>query len=218
MKSKIKFCSEDFRKARDDYKAKWAALDSVLYDLCNRFPDHKDPGGVRAKLWTIGRTYATGIERQIISNGSQGNSMEKLAEHFVAKADDLDSVLNILKSVHEPISSEHIGQILAAHYELCGLIRPILRTKGRSPRSFASKYLHFHCPAVPIYDSVSVSRLRMFDRAVAREGFLGSRDVDEPYQDFVSAFWRLYQVARGESGNAVTVRHLDWYLINTKKT
>ena len=59
------FSPEEYRQAVDDYEKGWQATDTALYDLCRRYPNHTDRGGVNAKLWIIGRTYATGIERKI---------------------------------------------------------------------------------------------------------------------------------------------------------
>ncbi|MEW5826372.1 MAG: hypothetical protein AB1778_06020, partial [Candidatus Bipolaricaulota bacterium] len=63
---------DDYRRAVADYEHSWRATDEALYDLCRRHPDHADQAGVNAKLWIIGRTYATGIERKIPANGKQG--------------------------------------------------------------------------------------------------------------------------------------------------
>src|SRR6516225_8308780 len=68
------FSASEYRKSLADYRAKWCAIDETLYDLCRRYPDHSDLRGINAKLWIIGRTYATGIERKIFTQGSQGSS------------------------------------------------------------------------------------------------------------------------------------------------
>ena len=83
---------DHYCRAVADYARTWQATDSTLYDLCRRHPGHKDAGGVNAKLWIIGRTYATGIERKIPANGKQGGSMSQLAAHLHEQSRQLDDL------------------------------------------------------------------------------------------------------------------------------
>ena len=73
--------------------------------------------------------------------------------------------------------------------------------------------MHFHCPAVPIYDSIASSVLRgkcRWDDGF--EIFSPPKGSDEEYCYFVFRFWQLYQELRkiDEKGN---VKLLDNYLI-----
>ena len=129
---------EAYNNACRDYDQDWAATDKVLYELCRQFPDHQRRDGVMAKLWIIGRTYATGIERQIKSLGTQGSSMSQLANHIWRRRDTVDDVLRLLADVKEPLDVEKLKTILLAHGRSSNVIGQLLR-ENLSPRSFASK-------------------------------------------------------------------------------
>lgn len=190
----------------------WAVLERTLYDLCQQQPGHADRAGSNAKLWLIGRGFATGIERQIKSKGGQGSSMQTLCDHVHDNHASIDEVAGLLTSVEEPLDEEKLKAIATAHGRLCRLLRPVLR-KGVSPRSFAAKYLHFHCPAVPIYDRYAVWKLTKTCRWRREFNLYGKpREADDDYHWFLLRFWQLYQAARAIRPN-VTVRQLDMYLL-----
>jgi len=155
----MKFSVRDYKKACRDYRLNWKARDDALRGLCRKFPDHQRRDGVNAKLWIISRSYATGIERRIKSAGTQGSSMETLADHFWRRRTSVDNIIKSLRGVREPLTPSKLEQIANAHGKLLRVVRKVLRRKRQSPRSFVSKYLHFHNPAVPIFDSVVVKGL-----------------------------------------------------------
>ncbi|HUU42372.1 MAG TPA: hypothetical protein VMX57_01245, partial [Planctomycetota bacterium] len=97
------FSPARYRLAVKEYEETWSATDETLYALCRRFPRHNDENGVNAKLWIIGRTYATGIERKIPTDGAQGGSMTKVAEHLVKHAREVDSLFARLRRLKEPL-------------------------------------------------------------------------------------------------------------------
>jgi hypothetical protein len=114
--------------------------------------------------------------------------------------------------VREPLNPQKLQVIVEAHGRFCQLLRPVLRGR-RSARSFASKYLHFHCPAVPLYDSVASSRLaRHGSRDEIDRVFERPKDADDSYYGFVLWFWQLYLAAR-KIRQGITVRLLDLYLL-----
>lgn len=200
-----------------DYRQNWAALDQVLYNLCRRHPDHSRCA-INAKLWIVGRAYGTGIERQIKSDGSPESAMDRLAERFAAHRRQLDTILRGLRGVREPLTPGKLTQILDAHGQFVRLMKQkrIVR-HGTVPRSFASKYLHFHHPAVPIYDSVAVELLTgMYPRTPVNEEILVPKGADQKYAEFVGRFWRIYQEAR-ISGVKITVKLVDHCLLTLAK-
>ncbi len=201
-----------YNQACIDYQANWEAVDRFLYSLCKTFPGHQRRDGVNAKLWIIGRTYATGIERRIESDGSQGSSMGKLADHLWANRAEADRILNILHGVREPLNTDKIATILSAHGRLLRLLQRILKDQ-QSPRSFASKYLHFHNSAIPIFDNVAglaLNKLYRRDREFAAVTI--PKVADGQYAHFFLRFWRLYEEARS-SRVRVSVKLLDNYLL-----
>lgn len=70
--------------------------------------------------------------------------------------------------------------------------------KGREVDAmFASKYMHFHCPAVPVFDSYAFSPLRSLLRwQTDFELFALPAEADETYAWYAMRFWRLYRQAR----------------------
>jgi len=42
----------------------WNLGNDVLYQLCKKYPEHKTPEEIAAKIWLIGRAYAAAIERR----------------------------------------------------------------------------------------------------------------------------------------------------------
>jgi len=213
----------EYQNAIKSYKERDEATNVVLYDLCRRWPNHDDIGEINAKLFIIGRTYATGIERGIESPGGQGGSMYRLSTHVLKNRVKLDAILKRLNLVQEPLNARKLLVIVDAHRKLMNLIRPILR-KSKSkqdsldPRSFVSKYLHFHCPAVPIFDNNAANCLR---RLVPWRDVDPLEDApsgaDHSYTRYVTRFLKLYQEAM-EAGLNPTVKHLDAYLIDVERS
>ena len=206
------FNRSKYKAAVARYGRVWRATDKTLYGLCRRYPRHNDQAGVNAKLWIIGRTYATGIERKIPANGKQGGSMSQLARHLRSHARQVDALFARLREFKEPLRSARLCDIIDVHGRYMRLLQPVLRAR-QSPRSFASKYMHFHCPVVPIMDTFAERALR---KAVRRQRSFQVLDLppcaDEHYARYVLRFWQLYSQAKA-AGVRPTVRHLDYYLL-----
>ncbi len=77
----------------------------------------------------------------------------------------------------------------------------------------ASKYLHFHCPVVPIYDSVAS---KTFSKLMRWRQAFDSNALDEPedmiYRQFVMHLRQFSGLAM-QTGVLASVRALDWYLM-----
>jgi hypothetical protein len=105
-----------------------------------------------------------------------------------------------------------IPQCIKAHAHLVRLLAGITH-KGQSPRSFASKYLHFHRPVIPIYDSVASGAL---SGIVRWRSVFDCEQFGEPedlvYRQFVMHFRQLAGLAR-QANIKASVLELDWYLL-----
>ncbi len=202
-----------FRRAVAVYERSWRATDEALYELCRRHPGHADQAGVNAKLWIIGRTYATGIERKIPTNGKQGGSMSRLAQHLLKHARQADDIFGHLRRLAEPLDPDKLRAILDLHGRFIALILPVVR-RNQSPRSFASKYMHFHNPAVPIIDTYADAACRRMIRWHKSFCLFDlPAGTDEYYAWYVLRFWQLYQQARA-AGLMPTVKQLDYCLLS----
>jgi hypothetical protein len=208
------FSADMYRRAVADYNRSWRTTDQTLYSLCRQHPGHGDQAGVNAKLWIIGRTYATGIERKIPTNGKQGGSMAQLAGHLLEHARELDALFARLRRLEEPLDPTSLRTILDLHGQFIAMLLPVLRP-NQLPRSFASKYMHFHCPAVPIIDTYADRACRKLIRWQKSFCLFDlPAGADEYYAWYVLRFWQLYQQARA-AGLQPTVKHLDYYLLCT---
>jgi hypothetical protein len=190
----------------------WAVLEGTLYRLCREYPGHADRAGANAKLWLIGRGLVTGIERQIAATGGQGSTMLALCGHVHANHEQVDEIIGRIREINEPLNPENLRTIVKAHGSFSRLLQPVLRERT-SARSFAAKYLHCHCPAVPIFDSVARDKLhRICPWQSGLDVFSMPEEADESYYWFVLLFWQVYRAAKIIRPD-VTVRLLDLYLL-----
>jgi Protein of unknown function (DUF2934) len=122
----------DYSVAVKNYNSTWAKTDEVLYNLCRDNFDHSNRAAVYAKVYIIGRTYATGIERSVPSRGTQGSSLSQVAELFYAMRNQLDIIISGLRSIAEPLTPQSLKKIIELHAQLVDLITPITpRRRGR---------------------------------------------------------------------------------------
>ena len=180
---------------------------------CRRYPGHSNEAGVNAKLWIIGRAYATGIERMIPTDGRPGGSMSRISAHLVKHAGQLDDLFGHLRQLNNPLDADKLRTILDVHGQFIAFIQPVVR-RDRSARSFASKYMHFHFPTVPIIDSYTKATCRKMIRwQRAYRLFDLPASVDKNYAEYVFRFWQLYQQAV-RVGLEPTVKQIDYFLLS----
>jgi hypothetical protein len=188
-------------------------MEDVLYGLCHDHPDHTDPSSVYSKLWLIGRGYATGIERAIKSNQKMGGSMTALAKAMLKNGRQLNKLFAELKSVSEPLTVSKARKIVSLHGRFIELIRKPLRPDV-SPHSFASKYMHFHCRAVPLVDrfaSRKLTELVPWKQVEPAVQFPMPHGADSAYGWFVMRFLSLYEQKRKKNPD-ITVKEMDEFL------
>ncbi len=208
----MRFSPENYERAVAYYRETWEAADRALYDLCRRYPGQCDKAGVYAKLFIIGRAYMTGIERKISSDGTSASSLIQVAEHMLRNKTSLQEIFASLADVAEPLTPESLRKIIHAHGQFVRLLQRITRNE-ESPRSFCSKYMHFHCPAVPLFDDKVMKALPKLVRwQKSFQLFDLPNDADEYYAWYVLRFWQLYQQIVA-AGKTPTVKHVDQYLL-----
>ncbi len=191
----------------------WGAVDEVLYRLCREHPDHGDRRWVTAKVALIGRAYSAGLERRVTPPPG-GQAITVIADYLSDKGAEIDRIITGLGSLKEPLALPDMMSIVALHGRLTSLLCGVT-TDGKAPRSFASKYLHFHNPVVPIYDSYVLSGIshvvRWDARAVPFACPAGGDDVPDGYYQFCVRLWRLLEASR-RVGRTVSVKSLDTWL------
>ncbi len=202
----------------EQQQATWGALDRELYDLCRRMPGHERLDEVVAKVAIIGRGYATRIEAMVPAEGRQGagSAVLQVARVLNDHHSDVDDWIGRL-----PASDEFDDQQIATVIELHGCLATLLRdelSRGKkqdAPKSFVSKYLHFHRAGVPIYDSYSEAALKPF-RASALAAPAVEYDQELAYRSYWEhclAFQAATNAAR-MSGLNPTVKELDAFLLS----
>ena len=200
---------EQVERAKEE--SPWDLGNKILYDLCKRYPLHRNTEEILAKVWLIGRAYAVAVERR--KNKKQSNDtfyVDTICPIF--KEPNLDTSLEKLHGIRK-CSSANIGQILQVH---CELMRLLNRETNLNKRSFGSKYLHFHFPNLFfLYDTRAVSSLRRFVSRVpdGMKYFLKVERVDKEYSTFFCKCYYLREQIRKEYGLDLTPRQLDNLLI-----
>ncbi|HEV3263220.1 MAG TPA: hypothetical protein VG013_40670, partial [Gemmataceae bacterium] len=142
-----------YRKDCEFYRKNLARTDELLYDLCRDHSEHGEQDWVHTKVLLIGRGFASGIERQIPAQEGAGTSIWEVSKLLHKHHHDVDRMMTRLAGINDPLDclgAKGLQTIVTEHEKLCQLLLKI--TKKKRARSFASKYLHFHCPLVPMFD------------------------------------------------------------------
>lgn len=197
----------NFRQQWQRY-AKW---DEVLSNLCQEHRSHANREAIYAKVYLVGRSYQSGIERVAIA-GRHGTGMDEVAERLLKCGSRVDDWIRTLQPLGSEPARDNLLPVCRAHQGLMDILADVTR---KSPRSFVSKYLHFHAPVVPIYDSYAssvVSRRdwRPWTGISPREA--PPKRVDESYWKFCTRILRMAESWRAE-GLQPTARNLDIYLL-----
>ncbi len=194
------------------YEETWETLDTCLYDLCEKKPEHADYPDVLAKATIIGRSYQTGIERHIGVPHTKprvpGAAIVHLSRLLSSGGTKIDRLIAQIPD-DQTLTNDDARTIVAAHGDLLNLL-----DARKTPRSFVSKYLHFHRPSVPIYDGYAQKILyRHFPWRPEYELFERPQASDERYYWHVLRFMELYRQVKSIDPSA-TVKQTDYFLLN----
>lgn len=182
----------------------------VLYDLCRRFPGHKEAEGVVAKVWLIGRAYSASIERGRGESafGALSNEVfytKKVPE--VLRESNLDAKLKPLRKLKR-VDEGNVAAVLDVHRYL---VEKLDDLTAKRKRSLASKYLHFHLPALFfIYDSRAAASMDSLEKSSVD----ARADCDPRYASFVARAMRLRERVRDQHGVELSPRELDRLLLS----
>lgn len=133
---------DQLQDAAERFDDDWGGVDEVLYGLCRAYPGHAVRRDVICKVALINRAYSAGLERQVRPD-SGDQAIAKIADFMLAHSVEVDDIIAVLDSLREPLDASAMAVIVAQHGRLTTLLRQVTR-KQTAPRSFASKYLHFH--------------------------------------------------------------------------
>ena len=208
----------DFKEAQEERITLYLKTDKILYDMCRNWPTHNDIGEIQAKVRIIGRVYATGLERKGEEDKSKG-IYETVGELLFKHRNFVDSELNEIRKFTR-ISRISGEKILAFHGKLVKLIRDGTDSK-RNFRSFVSKYLHFHAPIVPIFDSRALTTINHKDwypwNKIRNKVLITKKSTYDPvYFKFLNQFLMYFGDLQKQKLNP-TVKTADYFLIWSKE-
>ena len=196
-----------FEESRNSYLDSWALMDEMLYRLCAEHIGHGNAGAVNAKVLLIGRTFASGVERHVRSSGTQGSAIGIMCDHILAHHREIDGIVTALRKIKEPLDATKLKEVVNGHGRFCALVSKAARSVLVS---FASKYLHFHCPVVPIYDTwASGQAWKMRDKETLY-AFDCPPDGNEKYYWYCQCFFQLYKKVLADGAN---VRSAEYHLM-----
>ena len=204
----------DYKKAQKERAKLYSRVDEVLYEMCDKWPDHKNLGIVHAKVRIIGRVYGTGLERKSKKDKIKG-IYETVSNILNQNGPLVDQEIRELKAYGQ-LSKESYQKILFAHGKLVRLLRENTKSKLNF-RSFASKYLHFHVPIVPIFDSQASKIINYPDwypwKPFKKHALIPMRkEYDPVYFKFFNQFI-IYYCDVEKLKLHPTTRSADWFLI-----
>jgi hypothetical protein len=186
--------------------------DMVLYKMCAKEPKHTELDIIASKVWLIGRSYAAAIER------GAGGKMRKGGDFYIERVapairrSPIDKWIASVRHIKR-LTSENIADSLRCHKKVMDLFTRI--AGGRTKRSLASKYLHFHAPnAFFIYDSRANRQVRREIPSRQKPPGTFRPDCDKQYQVFCDRCLRYREKMEKELGKRVTPRQLDSKLLN----
>jgi len=212
----------DFKKKWGNYQNGPRIMNDTLYKLFKKYPNHKNTGEIAAKVTILGRTYATGIERHAVKH-KKLPPMNVITNFLVKNGKRIDKLFKPLIKIQERLTIKKLETVIKVHGDFVSLLSVIMR-KNNNPRSFASKYMHFHCKAVPIFDQIANSSLKSkkygmyplnmpgMKRLIQR--FNKPKDMDNEYYQFCVRFYAMYEDLKAHKVTETNVRSIDHYLLS----
>lgn len=198
--------------AQNDDADPWHLANAALYRVCEEHPRHTDRRAVIAKVWLIGRAYAAALERRKRTSGRAFVRGDEFYEKDVSAALTDGELDRHLRGIPPSADVAEVWEdALVTHAHLVSVFRKLT---GDGRRSLASKYLHFHRPAVFfIYDSRAAFAL---GRLVPRKSGRVRRCptvADPDYGRFVVRALDLRDELEANFGCRLSPRQLDRLLL-----
>ena len=205
----MKLTADAYGEAEAAYADGWERIDGWLYHICAA-SDHSSRVDVQAKITIVGRTYSAGLERHVVLQNGQEDRLAVAADHLAAHGREIDSWLELLTPATGELTPGRLSEVVEVHGLFTSLLAEVCRA---SPRSFSSKYLHFHCPDVPVYDSYATAALCAdFPLSPGVRPFLKPAGADEEYYFYCCRFWTMYERAqlKGLKPRLKVLDHMLW--------
>jgi hypothetical protein len=136
---------QKYQQAIADYQASWKHIDDALRPIVRQLTWTTLPD-VHTKVVFVDGVYRAGLVRVV----GRGATM-RCATALLAAAPKLQPSIVTLSAFNGKLNGKAAMAVTAVHGDMLSVL-PTSK-KGKRPRSFASKFLHFHDPVVPLYDS-----------------------------------------------------------------
>lgn len=213
---------EDYIKFHEDPNSKLGDKgNNILYNMCKTYPYHKNTDEIIAKIWLIGRSYAAAIERRRNKKHSN-DSFYIWAANEIKRFGFDEKIQRIPINTHK-LDIENFKLIYETHSYITQKFYDITKLKKRS---LASKYIHFHRPIVPIYDSRAERSIREvfntyeFLEELPDKMIFGSQEVlnnNREYLKFIKKIFRLQRFLLENNCKYYTARDIDKYLVDLQE-
>ena len=158
-----------------------------LYNLCCRHrPGHRSLADVYPKVAIINRVYAAGLSRSF--KAPSGGAEMAVTDGLIRLADLIEQSLKDLAG--RQFDRQSAARVVELHGKVAKGLLPY--TDNTWQQSFVSKYLHFHCDIIPIYDSYADHAISGRSSVEARRcGRSGPRCQARPPAHWpTAALWR----------------------------
>lgn len=153
-----------------EYHRRYALGRNALYALCGS-ARHDDPEATVSKLWLVGRSHSAALERTHVPQAERKKEPYWRAAEALRKL-RVDEKLDAVRKRGESYDDAHVEAIDACVASVTDALSHVM---GQRKLSLATKYLHFHAPALPIFDSVSQAVYKSFiDQRGGGEGKYGT--------------------------------------------
>lgn len=195
--------------------SRWEYGNTVLYRMCEEEPEHKQIDVIAGKIWLIGRSYASAIERRK-NAGVVGDDFyyNVVAPKLLEVGPELDDRITRLRESTGLIAND-VKMVLSTHKFLTDVFYELT---GLEKRSLASKYLHFHCPEkFFIYDSRARAGIRKLVKRPEKGILTDVSDYELEYGDFVCRMLELQEYLNEQIGVYELPRKLDSFLLRVVK-
>jgi len=191
----------------------WDLSDSILYDMCKKYPLHNNPKEIITKTLIIGRVYSVQLERRKNKEGLIGDKFyeDKVIPTFLNSG--IDDKLSKLRS--KGLSPDVFDEIFHVHKFVMNILRPIT---DMNKRSFSSKYLHFHLPNLFfLYDSRLRQSVSLLNGEITKDQthqfLVNTDDYDIEYVKFFLKCYNLKNELQTILNRNLTIRKYDTVMI-----
>jgi hypothetical protein len=180
----------------------WGHGREALRQLCAT--PHSDLNATVSKLWLIGRSHSASLDRTHV--GWQPMVYEKTAAKLATIG--LDRKLRAIRACGEAYGRKHVALIEATVHEATAVLS---KTTQQWKISLATKYLHYHAPSVPIFDSISRQVYARFTGHGHKDEVETRRDA---YGRHLARFLTIRSRLIAHGVKSVNARMLDDFAMN----